>query len=582
MIRTSIVSALCVCALLSACGGGSEQDQRLEQEPRSDTTAADATTASLPVEAPAVTAADNEAWARSAALNQVEVQQVREAENTEQAASSVAQKAVTAPAAPIYRFFNSQTGAHLLTKSVTERDTILNTLSQYRYEGPVFAAWQTTDTGLAPVYRFANTRTGTHLFTISETERNNILATMPWMSLEGPAYYAARTALPGTTALYRFYHLQRGFHFYTASVGERDHLIANLASTYRFEGVAYYVNASIGSYGKALASLAGKANTSGYVNGVGDSARFEQIWGMASTSNGDLYAIDSDRYYSHLQPEVRRVSPSGAVTSFVGSRTAASGYTDGVGSGALFRGLYSITFDSTGTGYVGDYRTIRTISPIGFVTTIAGSKTEGGYVNGQAQSARFNNIKGIARDRSGNVFVVDAHVIRKLTPSGVVSTFAGAAPSERPLEGYADGIDTAARFKDPGQMAIDANDNLYVADEGNHRIRKITPAGLVTTLAGQSSSGVQDGNGTAARFDNPFAIAVDKTTGNVYTADWDGYTVRKITPSGDVSTVVGVAYTPGVFFGALPAGIDRVGGLAVHGNRLYIASSFGIYWTNLP
>lgn len=580
MIRTSIVSALFACALLSACGGG--QDPSLTQVPRTDTATEDTTSGSDSAAPPFSTTADNVAWARAATLSQADVEQDRVGETTADTPLSLAPKAVTAPAAPIYRFFNNQTGAHLLTKSVTERDTILNTLPQYRYEGPVFAAWQSTDTGLAPVYRFSNTRTGTHVFTISETERNHIQATMPWMTLEGAAYFAARTALPGTTALYRFYHLQRGFHFYTASISERDHLIANLAGTYRYEGVAYYVNASVGAYGKALAPLAGRANTSGYANGIGDSARFEQIWGMASTSNGDLYAIDSDRYYSHLQPEVRRVSPSGVVTSFVGSRTGSSGHVDGSGSGALFRGLYSITFDPTGTGYVGDYRTIRTISPSGFVTTIAGSKTEGGYINGQAQSARFNHIKGIARDRSGNVFVVDAHVIRKLTPSGVVSTFAGAAPIETVKEGYADGMGTAARFRNPGQMAIDADDNLYVADEGNHRIRKITPAGLVTTLAGQASSGVQDGSGTAARFDNPFAIAVDKATGDVYAADWDGYTVRKITPGGEVSTVVGVAYTPGVFFGSLPAGLNRVGGLAVHGNRLYIAASFGIYWTNLP
>ena len=217
MIRTSIVSALCVCALLSACGGGSEQDQPQAQEPRSDTALADTTTAGRPAEAPVATAADNEAWAGSAALNQAEVQQVREAENIEQAASSVARKAVTAPAAPIYRFFNNQTGAHLLTKSIAERDAILNTLSQFRYEGPVFAAWQTTDTGLATVYRFANTRTGTHVFTISETERNHIQATMPWMTLEGAAYFWFFSGLMLAAALLflvvaKFYRPREYFH----------------------------------------------------------------------------------------------------------------------------------------------------------------------------------------------------------------------------------------------------------------------------------------------------------------------------------------------------------------------------------
>jgi hypothetical protein len=125
-------------------------------------------------------------------------------------------------------------------------------------------------------------------------------------------------------------------------------------------------------------------------------------------------------------------------------------------------------------------------------------------------------------------------------------------------------------------------DNLYVADEGNNRIRKITPSGWVTTLAGQSSYGVVDGVGSSASFAHPYAITVNKATGDIYTADWDGYTVRRITPDGTVTTVVGVANTRGVFFGSLPAGLAEVGGLAISGNRLYIASLNGIYWTNLP
>lgn len=590
MIRTSIVSALCVCALLSACGGGSEQDQPQAQEPRSDTALADTTTAGRPAEAPGATAADNEAWAGSAALNQAEVQQVREAENIEQAASSVARKAVTAPAAPIYRFFNNQTGAHLLTKSIAERDAILNTLSQFRYEGPVFAAWQTTDTGLAPVYRFANTRNGTHVFTISETERNHILATMPWMALEGAAYYAARTALPGTTALYRFYHLQRGFHFYTASVGERDHLIANLASTYRYEGVAYYVNATVGSYSKALASFAGKVNAYGNVNAAGESARFGGLRGLVFDPAGTLYAVDSKQTSADYlgYPEIRKVSPNGTVSSFVGSWNSPVAYRDGVGSGAALFGMQAITFDANGMGYTGDNHTVRTINPTGVVTTIAGDLRNSGYVNGQAQAARFLGIRGIARDSSGNIFVSECYTgavfpssrIRKVTPAGVVSTFAG-APTQYSNFGYADGQGTDARFRCPGQIAVDASDNLYVADEGNHRIRKITPSGLVTTLAGQGAYGVVDGEGTAARFDNPYALTVDMATGNVYTADWDGYTVRRITPSGTVTTIVGSPYARGVFFGALPAGLAEVGGLAIRNGRLYIASLNGIYWTNL-
>lgn len=566
---------LCLSVVLAACGGGEETPTN---HTRSASAAAEAPSeASTPGDIPV---AIQRSWEAAAALNRAEVQQtVDETKASERPTT----KAFAAPSAPLYRFYNIQTGAHLLTRDLTERDRTLNTLPQFRYEGAVFAAWSASAAGLSPVYRFYNTTTGTHFFTISETERNTLQATRPDLRLEGVAYHASKTAASGTTALYRFYHRQRGYHFYTASAAERDSIIANLAATYQYEGVGYYVNATVGSFDRALASLAGKANSIGYTNGLGEGARFEQLWGMAFAPDGNLYAIDADDRYSDLQPEVRRISPAGVVTSFVGSRTGSTDYADGVGSGARFYGLYAITFDAAGVGYVGDYRTIRSITPAGLVTTLAGSRTQStGYVNGQAQSARFSNIKGIARDSLGNVFVVDGQAIRKLSPSGVVSTFAGAAPTETSKRGFADGMGTAARFNDPGQMAIDANDNLYVADESNHRIRRITPEGLVTTLAGQSSSGVEDGNGTAARFDNPFAIAVDRTTGNIYTADWDGYTVRRITPSGDVTTVVGVAYTPGVFFGTLPAGLGRVGGLAIRNGRLYIASLNGIYWTNLP
>lgn len=581
---TRALALLCLSAILAACGGGQDPASSTATERTATTAVTEETTppASRASATPPVSAATSQAWAESASLNRAEVQQEPVEGDATPSAVRISPKAITAPSAPLYRFYNISTGAHLFTRDLTERDRTLNTLPQFRYEGAVFSAWSSTDTGLSPVYRFYNTLTGAHFFTISETERNQIQATRPEMNLDGVAYYASKTALAGTTGLYRFYHRQKGFHFYTTSAAERDSIIANLSATYNYEGVGYYVNAAVGSYDRALASLAGKANSAGYLNALGESARFGSLWGISFAPDGNLYAVDADANYSNLYPEVRRISSSGLVTSFVGSRTENTGHVDGVGSGARFYGLFSITFDTAGNGYAGDYKTIRSISPTGIVTTIAGSKTEArDYINGQAQASRFNNIKGIARDSAGNLFVVDTNAIRKLSPSGIVSTFAGAAPTAYPSYGFADGFGTEARFNNPGQIAIDASDNLYVADERNHRIRKITPAGLVTTLAGQSSSGVVNESGTAARFDNPFAIAVDKATGNVYTADWDGYTVRKITPSGVVTTVAGVAYTPGVFFGSLPAGLSRVGGLAIMGNRLYIASLNGIYWTNL-
>ncbi|MFP8779221.1 hypothetical protein [Hydrogenophaga sp. RWCD_12] len=576
--------ALCLSAFLAACGGS--------HDPRTDasdplvtasTTANDATTAKTSEYT--ASSSDAQYWSESAALNRAEVQQPRTASPDESTQKSFGAntKAFVAPSAPLYRFYNINTGAHLFTRDLTERDRTLNTLPQFRYEGAVFSAWASADAGLSPVYRFYNTRTGAHFFTISETEKAQIQASRPEMNLDGVAYYAAKTALAGTTGLYRFYHRQKGFHFYTTSAAERDSIVANLSATYNYEGVGYYVNAAVGSYDKALASFAGKVNTSGYVNGLGESARFKELRGMACNSGGDLFVTDMESS-SGTDVEVRKITPAGVATSFVGNQNSPYDYTDGIGSGVTFQGLRAITFDSSGTGYVGDNKTVRTISPAGSAITIAGSLTATtGYVNGQAQAARFYTISGVVRDSGGNIFVSDTnnHAIRKITPSGVVTTFAGADPAARSA-GYADGQGTAARFFFPGQLAIDTSDNLYVADEYNHRIRKISPTGLVTTLAGQASSGVQDGQGTAAKFDNPFAIAIDKATSNLYVGDWGGYTVRKITPNGTVTTVAGTAYSTGIYFGSLPAALDEIGGLAVCGGRLYIAANHAVLWTNLP
>ena len=142
-------------------------------------------------------------------------------------------------------------------------------------------------------------------------------------------------------------------------------------------------------------------------------------------------------------------------------------------------------------------------------------------------------------DGSGNVYVADTgnNTIRKITPAGVVSTLAGMAGSS----GSADGTGSAARFYYPFGVAVDGSGNVYVADTYNNTIRKITPAGVVSTLAGTAgSSGSADGTGSAAQFYYPCGVAVDGS-GNVYVADTDNYTIRKITPAGVVSTLAGLA-----------------------------------------
>lgn len=167
------------------------------------------------------------------------------------------------------------------------------------------------------------------------------------------------------------------------------------------------------------------------------------------------------------------------------------------------------------------------------VTTIAGAYTAGD-ADGPAETARFTSPQGIALDDAGNFYITDtdAHTIRKLTPGGIVSTLAGASGQS----GNADGTGSSARFDRPWGIAVDHSGNVYVADRGNHNIRKITPAGVVTTLAG-STAGFRNGVGTDAQFNEPRALAIDDH-GVLYVGDYSS-TVRKITPAGVVSTLTG-------------------------------------------
>src|SRR6267154_2251800 len=173
----------------------------------------------------------------------------------------------------------------------------------------------------------------------------------------------------------------------------------------------------------------------------------------------------------------------------------------------------------------------------GSLALFAGNMGGAGNVDGAGAAARFNFPKGVALDSAGNIYVSDRenHTIRKITPAGAVSTFAGTPD----IFGSADGTGAAARFNLPEGVATDSADNVYVADEGNNTIRKITPAGVVTTLAGTAGvSGSSDGTGLAARFNLPRGIATD-SAGNLYVAELVNNTIRKITPVGVVSTLAG-------------------------------------------
>lgn len=167
------------------------------------------------------------------------------------------------------------------------------------------------------------------------------------------------------------------------------------------------------------------------------------------------------------------------------------------------------------------------------VTSLAGGTA--GSANGSGTAAQFQNPYGVASDSNGNTFVVDQNnnAVRKITPAGLVSTLAG---GDGP--GYNDGIGISAKFNGPKGIATDALGNIYVGDTGNHRIRKIDVLGNVTTIAGSGTAGFTDGAGTSAKFNSPCGIAID-ASGNIYVADYSNYSIRKIDTSGNVTTIAG-------------------------------------------
>jgi len=248
-----------------------------------------------------------------------------------------------------------------------------------------------------------------------------------------------------------------------------------------------------------------------------------------------------------------------------------AGTSDGVAGAARLNNPSGVAVDSHGNVYAGDSTTIRKITPDGVVSTLAGKAGVYGNSDGTGSAAQFDQPVGVAVDANGNVYVADSgnYNIRKITAAGVVTTLAGTTGTATPHSSK-DGKGTAARFYDPVAVAVDAGGNVYVADSGNCTIRKVTPDGFVTTLAGlPEAKGCKDGSGSEARFNLPGGIAVD-ATGNIFVADSEA--VRKITPAGVVNTLAGspghLGCNDGTGSGAL---FTDLTGIAVDANgKMYV------------
>ncbi len=265
----------------------------------------------------------------------------------------------------------------------------------------------------------------------------------------------------------------------------------------------------------------------GAVDGSGATAEFNYPSGLAVDGAGNVYVADK---YNN---KIRMIDPVGVVSSYAGS--GLPGSADGNYLTAKFNLPSDVALDTNGNLYVADTgnHKIRKITPAGTVSTLAGTGSPGSQ-DGTGTSASFNSPSGLALDPAGNIYIADTgnNLIRKVSPLGIVTTIAGSG-----VPGFADGPHDTAKFNQPADVAVDLTGAIYVADNGNCRVRKIVGEN-VSTVAGTGAVGSDDGTALEATFNYPTGIELD-TAGFIYIADSDGNRVRKLGPAGIVITLAG-------------------------------------------
>jgi sugar lactone lactonase YvrE len=297
----------------------------------------------------------------------------------------------------------------------------------------------------------------------------------------------------------------------------------------------------------------------GHINGAAALARFAGPFGLGLDNGGTVYVADTGNHV------IRSITTSGLVLDLAGS--GVEGFADGPSATAQFSSPNAVTVGPDGTVYVADSGNlrIRAIAPSRVVSTLAGSGIAG-YVDGVGAEAQFALVGAVVADPAGNLYVSDRlnSVIRKITPAGVVSTFAGSG-----TRGHADGPSDQAQFNVPQRMGADPNGNIYILDTGDNHIRRIAPDGQVSTMAGSDEPGFLDGPTAEARFSaDILGITADKA-GNLYVMDAGNRRVRQVTADGSVSTLFEVT-DPGHAPGNIK--LDQAGNLYLSDrehNRIY-------------
>ncbi|NBQ56105.1 MAG: hypothetical protein EBU36_05620, partial [Verrucomicrobia bacterium] len=311
-------------------------------------------------------------------------------------------------------------------------------------------------------------------------------------------------------------------------------------------------------------TVAGLAGSPGSSDGLGASAKFSSPQAVATDASGNVYVADSGNH------TIRKISLDGTVSTVAGM-AGQSGSADGDGAAARFCGPKALAVGGDGAIYVADTENhlIRKISPAGAVTTLAGTAGLPGSQDGTGPSASFFRPLGITVDGSGNVYVADTgnHTLRKITAAGRVSRVAGQNRSG----GFADGGPSVSRLNSPIGLAVAADGAIWVADSNNFLIRKLTGTTLSTVAGSPGQSGLVDGIGSAARLTGPTGLAVD-FNGNLYFSEPISQVLRRCTPGGEVTLWSGVTGSSGVADGSYdevkfyrPAGLalDPAGNLFV-------------------
>jgi len=352
----------------------------------------------------------------------------------------------------------------------------------------------------------------------------------------------------------------------------------NILLTETYSGLQYNALRKISANG-IVSTIAGSHAGRGAMDGAGPAASFFRPRGLAVDASGKVWVADAGNQL------IRQISASGTVTTLAGATGYATFTDPGDGKGTLARFLQplAIVVDSQGTAFVADamHNTIRKVLGDGTVTTLAGKVGGNGAVDGSGSSAIFAALASLTIDRTGILYATDMGAIRRIDPTTrSVTTLAGLPGLY--TQGSTDGTGAVARFGYLPAIAADSAGNLYVVDSMYNNVRKITPNGVVTTLAGTAGvTGSADGQGAAASFNRPQGIAVD-AAGNVYVADTDNNLIRRITPAGVVTTIAGQAGAKGIVLGNLNNPLSQPSGLAFDANGiLYVCASNGIFQLHL-